>query len=208
MIEYLEFFAKAFVTIFIIVDPPGNIPLFMSLTEFASEEDKEAISKKATLIGLFLLLLVAITGTFVLDVFRITIDGLRIAGGILLFIIAVDILIGDRRKRKYIEDDGEGTDVDSIATFPIALPLYTGPGAITAAIVLYSTADTILLKFLVLLAIIITYAIVRITHMYRNQILRALGRSGSNIFARLMTIFIAAIGIEYIFTGLMGKIPL
>ncbi len=206
--EYLEFFAKAFVTIFIIVDPPGNIPLFISLTDTASDEERNVISKKATIIGVVLLLIVAVTGTFILDIFRITIDGLRIAGGILLFIVAADILMGDRRKRKYIEAKDGTTDTDALATFPIALPLYTGPGAITAAIVLYSTAETILLKALVLVAIVLTYIIVRITHMYRNQILRALGRSGSNIFARLMTIFIAAIAVEYFFTGLLNKIPL
>lgn len=142
-----------------------------------SDEESNSISKKATIIGLALLL-VAVTGTFILDIFKITMDGLRIAGSILLFIVAVDILMGDRRKRRYVETTGGKTDTDALATFPIALPLYTGPGAITAAIVLYSTAGTILLKALVLVAIILTYVIVRITHMYRNQIVKALGKSG------------------------------
>lgn len=204
--DYLDFFLKAFVTIFVIVDPPGNIPLFIALTEQASSDETESISKKATLIAALLLIFVALTGNLILDVFRITLDGLRIAGGILLFVISIDILLGERRKRSYVERGRESIDTDSLATFPIALPLYTGPGAITAAIVLYSTAGTPLLKSLVIFSIVLTYLIVRITHKFRNGIVAVLGRSGSNIIARLMAIFIAAIAVEYFFAGLLGKI--
>ncbi|KXA95484.1 hypothetical protein AKJ37_00430 [candidate division MSBL1 archaeon SCGC-AAA259I09] len=206
--EYLDFFLKAFVAVFIIVDPPGNIPLYLSLTETATEEERQIISKKATLIAAILLLILTVTGNFILEIFKVTLDGLRIAGGILLFTISIDILLGERRKRKYVEESRESIDVDSLATFPIALPLYTGPGAITAAIVLYSTAEDLVLKILVLLSIIVTYLIVRITHVYSIKIVRVLGRSGSNIIARLMAIFLAAIAVEYFFTGLLGKLAL
>lgn len=204
--NYLDFFLKAFVTIFVIVDPPGNIPLFMSLTESASDEERNTISKKATLIAAVLLLFIVLTGNFILEVFRITLDGLRIAGGILLFVISIDILMGERRKRKYVEEGRESIDTDTLATFPIALPLYTGPGAITAGIVLYSTAETMIPKLLVILSIVVTYLIVRITHMYSDKIIGVLGKSGSNIVARLMAIFLAAIAVEYFFAGVMGKL--
>ncbi|KXB07820.1 hypothetical protein AKJ58_01700 [candidate division MSBL1 archaeon SCGC-AAA385D11] len=204
--NYLDFFLKAFVTIFVIVDPPGNIPLFMSLTESASDEERNTVSKKATLIAAVLLLFIVLTGNFILEVFRITLDGLRIAGGILLFVISIDILMGERRKRKYVEEGRESIDTDTLATFPIALPLYTGPGAITAGIVLYSTAETMIPKLLVILSIVVTYLIVRVTHMYSDKIIGLLGKSGSNIVARLMAIFLAAIAVEYFFAGVMGKL--
>ncbi len=209
--EYIDFFLKAFIAIFIIIDPPGNIPLYISFTESTTEEERKSISNKAILIGVSILLIITVTGSVILDVFRITLDGLRIAGGILLFVISVDILFGGRRKREYLEENHEvmGTiDTDSIATFPIALPLYTGPGAITASIVLYSTAQDVVLKLLVLLSIVVTYLIVKITHVYSENILKVLGKSGSNIIAKLMAIFLAAIAVEYFFAGILGKIAL
>jgi multiple antibiotic resistance protein len=204
--DYLSFFITTFTTIFIIVDPPGNIPMFIAVTESLSDEDRNRISKKATVIAAAMLVIVTLTGGYVLDFFRVTVDSLKIAGGILLFAVSVDILMGSRRREAYVEKGKESIDIDSLAVFPIALPLYTGPGAITAAIVLYSSAETILFKAMVILGILLTYLVVRLTHVYSNQIIRILGKSGSDIVARLMAIFLAAIAVEYFFSGLEGKI--
>ncbi|AGK61871.1 membrane protein, MarC family [Archaeoglobus sulfaticallidus PM70-1] len=206
--DYLSFFITSFTTIFIIVDPPGNIPMFIAITEMLDEKDRDRISKKAVLLATVLLLLVTVTGGYILYFFKISMDSLKIAGGILLFAVSVDILMGSRRKEAYVEKSKESVDVDSLAVFPIALPLYSGPGAITAAIVLYSTAETPVMKLMVILSILLTYAIVRLTHIYTNQIIRVLGKSGSDIVARLMAIFLAAIAVEYTFSGLEGKIEL
>ena len=204
--DYLNYFITAFTTIFVIVDPPGNIPMFIALTESLDHELRERVSKRATLIGATLLIVLAISGGLLLKVFGITIDGLRIAGGILLFAVALDILSGSRSKEVYTRRGLEHIDVDSLAVFPIALPLYTGPGAITAAIVLNSEANDPLSKFLLVLAIALVYIIVRLTHVYSEAIIRVLGKSGSDIIARLMAIFLAAIGVEFVFAGLAGKL--
>jgi multiple antibiotic resistance protein len=204
--DYLGFFTTAFTTIFVIVDPPGNIPMFIAVTEALNEKERDRISKKATFIAAALLIFVAVTGGSILEFFRITVDSLKIAGGILLFAVSVDILMGSRRREIYVEKSKESIDVDSLAVFPIALPLYSGPGAITAAIVLYSSAEIPQLKLLVILSIVLTYVIVRLTHVYSSQIIRVLGKSGSDIVARLMAIFLAAIAVEYFFSGLEGKL--
>ncbi|HID43528.1 MAG TPA: NAAT family transporter [Archaeoglobaceae archaeon] len=206
--DYLNFFITSFTTIFVIVDPPGNIPTFLSITESFGPRIRDTISKKSTIIGCTILLAFALSGNFLLNFFKISIDGLRIAGGLLLFAISVDILMGSRRKEVYAERKIESSDIDSIAVFPIALPLYTGPGAITATIVLSNEATNLQMKTIVILSILVVYAIVRLTHVYSNFIIRILGSSGSNIIARLMAIFLAAIAIEFIFTGLEGKISL
>ncbi len=204
--DYLNYFITAFTTIFVIVDPPGNIPMFIALTESLNHELRERVSKRATLIGATLLVVLAISGGLLLKVFGITIDGLRIAGGILLFAVALDILSGSRSKEVYTKRGLEHIDVDSLAVFPIALPLYTGPGAITAAIVLNSEANDLLSKLLLVVAIALVYIIVRLTHVYSEVIIRVLGKSGSDIIARLMAIFLAAIGVEFVFAGLAGKL--
>jgi len=205
LFAYFNYFVTAFTTIFVIVDPPGNIPTFLTLTEGLSGEVRNAISKKSTLIACGILITFTLTGNLILDFFKVSIDGLRIAGGILLFAISVDILMGSRRKEAFVHRDIETSEIDSIAVFPIALPLYTGPGAITATIILSSGVD-LLSRGVIIVAVLTVYAIVRATHIYSDVIIRILGKSGSNIIARLMAIFIAAISVEYIFAGLEGKL--
>ncbi len=204
--DHLSYFITALTTIFIIVDPPGNIPMFIALTETLDHDLRERVSKRATMIGAGILIALAITGGWLLKVFGVTIDGLRIAGGILLFMVALDILMGSRSKEVYVQRGLKHIDVDSLAVFPIALPLYTGPGAITAAIVLNSEATDLISKLLLILAIIIVYVTVRLTHIYSEFIIRVLGKSGADIIARLMAIFLAAIGVEFVFAGLAGKL--
>ncbi len=204
--DYLSYFVTALTTIFVIVDPPGNIPMFIALTETLDHDLRERVSKRATMIGAGILIALAITGGWLLKVFGVTIDGLRIAGGILLFMVALDILMGSRSKEVYVQRGLKHIDVDSLAVFPIALPLYTGPGAITAAIVLNSEATDLISKLLLILAIVIVYVTVRLTHVYSEFIIKVLGKSGADIIARIMAIFLAAIGVEFVFAGLAGKL--
>ncbi|OKY78281.1 MAG: Multiple antibiotic transporter [Candidatus Methanohalarchaeum thermophilum] len=206
VLDYLSYLLTSFTTIFVIVDPLGNLPMFIALTEPFSSSEREKVSRRSTVLALVILLLITLTGGFILDFFKVTIEGLKIAGGILLFAISIDILMGGNRRESYVEKGVENRNVDSLAAFPIALPLYTGPGAITASIVLYSSAESILLKVMVLVSIVVTYAIVRVTQRYSNYLIRVLGKSGSDIVARVMAIFLAAIGIEYFFSGLFAKI--
>lgn len=204
--DLLSYFATAFTTIFVIVDPFGNIPMFIALTKPFNQEQRNMISKKGSLIAMFILIAITLSGSFILDFFNVSIAGLKIAGGILLFAISIDILMGSHRRDSYVERGKQHLSVDSLAAFPIALPLYSGPGAITAAIVLYSSAQDILLKLVVLVSIVLTYAVVRLTHIYSGYIVKILGESGSDIVARLMAIFLAAIAVEYFFNGIATKI--
>ncbi|AEA47752.1 NAAT family transporter [Archaeoglobus veneficus] len=204
--DYLSYFLTSFATLFVIVDPPGNIPFFIALTEDLPVELREKVSKKATAIAATLLTFIALTGGLILQFFGVSIDGLRIAGGILLFLVALDILKGGPAKEVYVKRGMESKDIDSLAVFPIALPLYTGPGAITAAIVLASEAGNVLGMALLLLSIAAIYLIVRLTHIYSNQIIYLLGKSGADIVARVMAIFLAAIAVEYISEGISGKL--
>jgi multiple antibiotic resistance protein len=203
--EYISYFLTAFTTLFIIVDPMGNIPMFIALTERLDDEARERISKKSTAIGASLLILMGLGGWAVMDFFRITLDGLKIAGGIMLFIVSIDILLGKRSREYLAQKSLESADIDSLAVFPIALPLYTGPGAITAAIVLASEGGFVE-RFLLILAILVVYTTVRLTHKYSAGIIRLLGKSGSDIIARVMAIFLAAIAVEYVSDGLAGKL--
>ncbi|MEM1579114.1 MAG: NAAT family transporter [Archaeoglobaceae archaeon] len=203
--DYLIYFIKCFVTFFVIIDPPGNLPIYIALTEKFSEKIRERISKRTTIIGLLILLFTTISGGKLLEFFHVSINSLRVAGGILLFIIAVDILIGRMAREQYRRRAEESAEVDSIAVFPLALPLYTGPGAITAGIVMYSQAEEYFLKIIVILSAILVYITVRLSHLYTGIIIRILGKSGADIVAKVLAIFLAAIGVEFVFQGLRGE---
>jgi len=203
---YLSFFLASFTTLFIIIDPPGNLPIFIALTERFSDEYREKISKRATIIAFLILFVIMVTGGKVLDYFGVSISSLKVAGGILLFITSVDILLGGTRREVYIRRAEESIDIDSIAVFPLALPLYTGPGAITAGIVLYSQAENVIMKLLVVISAALVYSIVRLSHIYSTPIIRLLGRSGADIAARILAIFLAAIAVEFVFDGLAEKL--
>jgi len=206
MMDYIGYFLTCFTTLFVIIDPPGNLPIFIALTERFSRDLREKISKRATLIASSILILTMVTGGKILDYFGVSINSLRVAGGILLFIASVDILLGGTRREAYRKRAEESIDVDSIAVFPLALPLYTGPGAITAGIVVYSQASDLIMKVIAVVAAIVVYAIVRLSHIYSNPIIRLLGKSGADIIARILAIFLAAIAVEFIFDGMYGQL--
>jgi len=204
--SYLEFFLKSLIYLFVIVDPIGNIPLYITFTEHLKEEEREAVSKRACLVASSILVLISLTGKPVLDFFHVTVDSIRIAGGILLFIVSIDILFGRLGRERYLSALGDGGDSESLAVFPIALPLYTGPGAITAVLALVSEADDPLAKLIVVFTIALIYLIVRLTHIYSEALIKFLGRVGANIVARVMAIFLAAMAVEFAWNGIEGKL--
>ncbi len=167
---------------------------------------RERVSKRATVIAAALLIVIALSGGAVLKFFGVSVDSLRIAGGILLFMVAIDMLKGSPASEKYFEKGMQHKDVDSLAVFPIALPIYSGPGAITAAIVLASEAKDLLRMSLLILSIVLIYILVRLTHIFSEEITKILGRSGADIFARVMAIFLAGIAAEYISQGFFGEV--
>jgi multiple antibiotic resistance protein len=203
--DYLMYFFKCFLTFFVIVDPPGNLPIFIGLTHRLKEELREKISKRMTMIALSILIITTISGGAILDFFHVSINSLRIAGGILLFIISVDILLGAHSREEYRKRAEESAEVDSLAVFPLALPLYTGPGAITAGIVMYSQASDLISKLIVVLSAVLVYAIVRLTHIYSGWIIKLLGKSGADIVAKVLAIFLAAIGVEFVVEGFRNE---
>ncbi len=202
----ISYFFTCFVTLFAIIDPIGNIPFFIALTEDLTDELRERVSKRATVIAAALLIVIVLTGGAILKFFGVSVDGLRIAGGVLLFMVAIDMLKGSPASEKYFEKGMQHKDVDSLAVFPIALPIYSGPGAITAAIVLASEAKDPVGTGLLILSIVLIYVLVRLTHVFSEEITRVLGRSGADIFARVMAIFLAGIAAEYVIQGVFGKL--
>ena len=182
---------KGIIALFIILDPLGNIPIFVGLTKEMSREDKKKIFRTATLVGLVLLLCFALAGNEVFRFFGITINSFMIAGGILLLIIAIKILIFGGWKEMIVSPE-------SIGAVPIAMPLLVGPGAITTTILTLQSSGIIV----TLVSVIINFGIVWGVFRFIDPIYKFLGKTGSLVIARILAMFIAAIAVGYILEGL------
>jgi multiple antibiotic resistance protein len=182
--------AKAILVLFIIVDPIGDIPIFISLTEGMTENQKRKVFKTAFLVGFVLLLVFSFTGLEIFNIFGISIYSFEVAGGILLLIIAIRILISGT-KPETVESP------ESIGAVPIAIPLLVGPGAITTTIFNLQAYDVYVTALSVLIVMIITWVILRVM----NRIYKVLGKTGSLVIARVMALLIAAIAVQYILGG-------
>ncbi|MGP3667179.1 MAG: MarC family protein [Candidatus Bathyarchaeota archaeon] len=189
--------AKAVITLFIIVDPLGNIPIFMGLTENLSREERRKVFRVATIVASALLIVFAIIGRELLSIFGISTHSFMVAGGVLLLVIAVKLVIYGGWEEKTLSPE-------SLGAVPIACPLLTGPGAITTTIVIIQTSGIIITLFAVIVISIINWVILR----FVEPINRFLGKTGSAVVARVMAIFIAAIAIGYIVNGITHFVEL
>jgi len=182
---------RGIIALFIIVDPIGNIPIFVSLTEHMDKAQRKKVFQTAVVIGIVLLLAFAIAGQQILLFFGISIHSFMIAGGLLLLIIAMRILVGGGWRESEVSPE-------SIGAVPIACPLLVGPGAITTTILNLQTAGLLLTVLSVTIIFIIVWVILR----FIDPIYRFLGRTGSLVTSRVMAMFIAAIAVQYVLEGL------
>ena len=177
--------------------------VFLSLTEDRGFDEKKRIAKKTAIFGSLVLLIFAIFGDFILSFFQITVDSLRVIGGILILAIAMDMMQGRKPRAKHTpEEVKESDERDDISFFPLAVPMLAGPGAITTAIVLMKTAEPIPFKVIVLISIILTFLITGILFRMSEQIHRVLGVTGSMVITRLMGLVLGAIAVQFITLGL------
>ncbi len=185
---------KSTIALFVVIDPIGTVPLFIALTEKMGRKERKAVSKTAIITSGVLLVLFAVAGTQILTIFGITIFSFMIAGGILLFIVAIELLT--HGIWRFGASGGNLTAGES-GVVPLAFPLLAGPGAITSVIISFQTAGLIVTILSIAIVIGITYVILQSI----NSIYRLLGRRGSMIITRVFAVFIAAIAIQYIIEG-------
>ena len=197
-LDFLVDLAKAVIVLFIIVDPFGNIPIFIGLTESMSDAQKRKIFNTACLVGLILLLVFAFTGQEIFNLFGVSLSSFQIAGGFLLLIVSVRILVLDAASRQ------RGETPEAIGAVPIAIPLLVGPGAITTTILNVQTYNVWVAALSVPIVIAFTWLVLR----FINKVYKFLGKTGSVVIGRIMALIIAAIAVEYILEGVLQFISL
>ena len=191
--EWISAYMQAFVILFIIFDPIGNIPIFHSLTQKYEPPMRKKIIRTSVLVAFIILIFFAIGGVFILSFFKISINEFMIAGGILLFILAVEGLLG-REEARWIS----GEDV---AVVPLAMPLMAGPGAIyTVIFLMASPYGPSYALFSIVTNVILQYLLLA----YSDRILRVIGKTGSTIISRIMAFILSAIAVGMIINGAKG----
>lgn len=184
-------FVEAFVLLFAVIDPIGATPIYIGLTE-EFEEHRPRILRQAMVVTAVILVIFALFGWLIFDIFGITINDFRIAGGIVLFIVAVDHLRGGDTRAK-------GLEPSDIAVFPLATPLLAGPGAISTVVIISGPPYS---PFLALLAIggnvLISYWILAKSDWVR----RILGANGTNALSRITALLIASLAVSFVVIGL------
>ena len=196
------FLITAFATLFVVIDPPGLVPLFIALTRGMSVERRRAMALRACIIAAILLTLFAIAGEAILGFVGISMPAFRIAGGLLLFITALDMLFERRTQRR----EGQQADADhDPSVFPLATPLIAGPGAIATMILLVGQSGSSWAGTAAVVALML--AVVGSTFLFllaSPPIERALGRTGTIVITRLLGMLLAALSVQFVIDGVKG----
>ncbi|NWG10005.1 MAG: MarC family protein [Nitrososphaerales archaeon] len=200
MVSLMENFVyeilKASLALFIIVDPLGNVPIFIGLTESMNIGQRRKTFRTATIVSLVLLLVFALIGQQILEIFRISQYSFMIAGGALLLVLSIKILVFGGWEEKKVSPE-------SIGAVPIATPLLVGPGAITTTIVSLQTSGLPV----TLVSVLIIFFTIWLVLRFIDRIHGVLGNTGSLVIARIMAIFIAAIAVGFIIDGVKNYFP-
>ncbi len=203
----LEFIKNAFVTMFVALDPPGLIAIFLGLTSHMTVADRKSTAYRSVVVAFSILAAAALGGAVILDTMGISMPAFRIAGGLLLFYIAFEMVFEKRESRK--SHSAEETIVHdhpkNIAVFPLAIPMMAGPGAITATILQADLAGHHFLNHVAL--IVILAAVVGsclLSFLLANQFDRVLGSTGRIVLSRLLGLLLAALAIQIVGDGVMA----
>ncbi len=199
-----EFAFKALLTLFVVIDPIGLVPMFVALAGPRPPEAQAIIARRAVLIAGVVLLGFGVIGGPLLAYLGISVEALRIAGGILLFMIAVEMVFA-RFRRETRAEEAEARSREDISVFPLAIPLIAGPGALATMLILASEAHGDVASYLAVLVsavlvLISAYVFLRLS----GRISRLLRQTGVNVVTRVLGLVLAALAVQYVVDGLAG----
>lgn len=205
----IELFGSALVTFLVIIDPPGCVPIFASLTRGTPAAHRRAMAFRSSLIAWVILMFFALLGKPMLGALGISLASFRIAGGILLFYIAVDMVFERRTQRREerahsIEGTPEGED---ISVFPMAIPMIAGPGSIASAMLWVSRAETPVHVGIVLAAITVVMLLTFLTLLGSEPLMRLMGEKVEAMITRILGVILAALSAQFVVDGLKQSFP-
>ncbi len=204
-----QLFISAFITLFVVIDPPGCAPIYAGLTKGADAAQRRNMAIRASMIALVILLVFALFGEDLLRALHIELDSFRIAGGLMLFWIAWEMVFEKRTQRR--EERAERATrehVEDVSVFPMAMPMLAGPGAIAAIMLLMNEAEGIEQTFVVLGALVAVLVLTMLALIAAGPLIRLLGDRVEAVITRLLGVLLAALAAQYVIDGLRGSFGL
>ena len=205
-----QLFLSAFITLFVVIDPPGCAPIYAGLTKGATGAQRRAMAIRAALIAGIILLIFALFGEQLLGALHIELDSFRIAGGLMLFWIAFEMVFEKRtqRREERAEKLAATPEVEDVSIFPMAIPMLAGPGAIAAIMLLMNEAQDLTDSLTVLGALASVLIITMLALMAAGPIMRLFGDKVEAAITRVLGVLLAALAAQYVIDGLRGSFGL
>jgi multiple antibiotic resistance protein len=205
MIDHL---LKFFITFLVVVEPVGVIPIFIALTEGVSEADRRRMARKGVLIAGMIFLLFALGGRLFLATLGISLDAFRIFGGLLLFLIALEMVFARQSgSRTSSPEEEEGKLKTDISVFPLAFPFIAGPGSLATILLAFGAASKEPMLFAGLIAcVLIALVCVLLTLYMASPLMKLMGVTGANVVNRLFGVVLGALAVQYVIDGVRGSL--
>jgi multiple antibiotic resistance protein len=200
----MEILLNTFVVLFIVIDPVGLAPMFIALTPGASPAYQRKMAINGTLLASGMLLVFYFLGDALLNALGIGIPAFRIAGGALLFLLAIDMVFARQSglRSTTTREQLEAETKQDISVFPLAFPLIAGPGALTTVLLMSTTAKSALVFGGILVLLLVVLGITLVSLLYATRILKFLGETGTNVISRLFGLILAALAVQYMLDGI------
>lgn len=202
-----QLFISAFITLFVVIDPPGCAPIYAGLTKGAGSAQRRNMAIRASLIAAVILLIFALFGEQLLSALHIELDSFRIAGGLMLFWIAFEMVFEKRtqRREERAEKLASTPEVEDVSVFPMAMPMLAGPGAIAAIMLLMNEATGIEQSLVVLGALGTVLLLTMLALIAAGPLMRLFGDRVEAVITRLLGVLLAALAAQYVIDGLKGS---
>lgn len=197
-----EFIFNAFVTLLVVIDPLGLAPIFAALTRGFSERQKRESAIRGTALGAAILLVFAVVGNALLGALGIGLPAFRIAGGILLFLLALDMIFArpSGMRSSTVREQEEESYQQDISVFPLAIPLIAGPGGITTVLLYTGGGPTQLGLFLTVLLVVLVLTLISL--LLAPRIMQLFGETGANVLSRVLGVLLAALAVQFVLDGI------
>lgn len=202
-----ELFISALITFFVVIDPPGCIPIYAGLTRGASLEQRRSMAIRAILIATSILLVFAVFGEKLLLALGVGLDAFRIAGGIMLFLIALEMVFEKRTQRRENRVRGmiETPEIEDVSVFPMAIPMIAGPGAIASAMLLMARSNGMMESLVVLGAMLFVLTSLLLGLLLSGPLMRLLGDKVEGVITRILGVVLAALAAQYVLDGIRAS---
>ena len=203
----IELFVSAFVTFFVVIDPPGCVPIFVSLTQSANPAQRRSAALRSVLIAAAILLFFGLLGEDLLRALGITLAAFRIAGGIMLFLIALEMVFEIRtaRRENRVQEVNSRPKAEDIAVFPMGIPMIAGPGSIASVMLLMGRSEGLVQSLVVLGALAAILILTLIALLAAAPIMRLVGERVEAMITRLLGVILAALAAQFVIDGLSAS---